>query len=154
MASNPDAEPDFYKMQPLGNAHAISQLPGKEDWDNQPLIIKSDPLQTSSTITPSDDNEDEDVDTVFDGMRFHSINGIHESRRHSLMAIHRRNSLVLARELSRRNSLLTPGTMVDTFLEPQPDDNEFFKEMDMLASLGDSSITDDEMVDILDRIIK
>lgn len=154
MASNPEQEPDFYKMQPLGVAHAISHLPRKKDWDNQPLIIKSDPLQTSSTITPSEDNEDEEVDTVFDGMRFHGINGIHASRRHSLMAIHRRNSLVLARELSRRNSLLTPGTTVDTFLEPQPDDNEFFKEMDMLASLGDSSITDDEMVDILDRIIK
>lgn len=68
------------------------------------------------------------------------------------MEIHRRNSLL------RRNSLISiQNGVADSdldFLQPQPDDDAFFKEMDMISSLGNSSLSDQEMVDILNKIIQ
>jgi len=158
MASNPEDEPDFYHMQPMAATTSLElDSPISQKKQDEVKSETADPVESDQGMPPLDEpivTSSDDTDYVFDNMPFHMIDAIHESRRHSLMAIHRRNSLALARELTRRNSLLTPGTGVDTFLQPQPDDDAFFNEMDMLSSLGNSSLTDQEMVNILDKIIK
>ena len=165
MASNPDAEPDFYHMSPLAattDATPTSTMEGEEEEnDNLKVMAASNAMQYMSSneatgSTAYQPETQEELEFVFGNMPFHSINQFPNNRRHSLMAI-RRNSL-----LSRRNSLVTPNTSENDFsrgrsiqvAQPQPDDDVFFKEMDMISTLGKSEISDRQMVDILDKIIK
>lgn len=169
MASNPDAEPIFYQMSPLGATTDATPTATMEERNKDKIKVASSstgqvmpPLSNpSSSAYPSPGSKEEldELDFVFGNMPFHSINQLQESRRHSLMAIQRRNTLV--KELSKRNSLVTPKSGEIEFtnaqaiqaMQSQPDDEVFFNEMDMISSLGNSAITDREMVDILDKII-
>jgi hypothetical protein len=167
MASNPDAEPDFYHMPPLAattDATPTSTMEEEEEEnDNSKVLAASKAMQYMSMpsneatgSTAYQPETQEELEFVFGNMPFHSINQFPDSRRHSLMAI-RRNSL-----LSRRNSLVTPNTSDNDFssgrsiqaAQPQADDDVFFNEMDMISTLGNSEISDRQMVDILDKIIK
>lgn len=209
MASNPDAEPNFYSMPFVGPrvdssiAPKIASAPIKSDvasvkseesisvspmppLNPDPIPSAIDPRSsfTSASSKSSDGsamvyathepmppltsssmyshpyllmaekNHVEDVAEHEFGMPFHSIEIPSSTRRHSL--------------LFRRNSLLTPEDVPvlpyaygPSFLN-QPtynqaqmiDDEEFYKEMDLISSLGNSSITDKEMSDILDKIIQ
>lgn len=89
------------------------------------------------------ENEPVDMDVVFDNMHFHALSD--GSRRHSLMMEpSRRLSMRLGRHGSFRNqrgSLILDG------------DVDFDKEMEMIACLGENSMSDNEMGDILDKII-
>ena len=115
---------------------------------------------SSSTVNPPD-NQQEELEYVFENMPFHGINQ-HGPRRHSL-TIQRCNSFIAAQLQSSANSLLvTPNTSendldnaqaVQTSQPLSEDASFFFLEMDMITSLGNSDITDTEMVEVLDKLI-
>lgn len=179
MASNPDAEPNFYTMTHMGpstepkcreeagmasptpspslssNQHGTTTTSNVYTADSGSSVLMP-PLSTSpyssnhrnhtrmniaSCNEDSNDNSNNSAfDYVFDNMPFHSIQK-YDSRRHSLLEISRRNSL-----LPKRNSLYSSS------LEPQPDDEEFFKEMDLISSLGDTALTDMDLGQILEKL--
>lgn len=181
MASNPDAEPNFYSMTPMGPSMKSEPREEATTASPTPLTTFSSNLTsattsscrhvavsaTSETIPPlsisshsmgyenknyAPDNNalspqeskgninDSAFDFVFDNMPFHSIRK-YDSRRHSLLDMSRRNSL-----LSKRNSIHRPT------LEPQSDDEEFFKEMDFISSLGDTALNDRDLGRILEKL--
>mmetsp|Transcript_6904 Transcript_6904/g.10370 ORF Transcript_6904/g.10370 Transcript_6904/m.10370 type:complete len:354 (+) Transcript_6904:139-1200(+) len=162
MASNPDAEPDFYHMPPLAATTDATPTSTMEEEENNLKVsagsnaVQYMPANEATESAAHQPKTQEELEFVFGNMPFHSINQFKESRRHSLMAI-RRNSL-----LSRRNSLVTPNTSDNDFssgqiiqaAQPQPDDDVFFNEMDMISTLGNSDISDRQMVHILNKIIK
>lgn len=108
--------------------------------------------------------EGEDLEFVFDNMPFHSIidRKNRETRRHSLLQPHSRRGS-LSNDCSGRNvkypnnsiSMSNFGSNQDNYNNLNLSGtgiNQFHNEMDMILSLGDAEITDDEMVDILERI--
>jgi Heat shock transcription factor len=175
MASNPEAEPDFYQMIPMGESvdapfSSAADLcpPDSAVLGKSPVPARVESLPplkevTSNFVSPeqSDDSyEQEHIEYVFGNMPFHSIDRSQESRRHSLMIVNRQNTL--GYDGFRKDSLVTPSASDDDLcsnegynmaLRPQPDDEIFFREMDLISSLGNSNITDSDMVNILDRII-
>jgi len=107
--------------------------------------------------------EGEDLEFVFDNMPFHSIDRKNrETRRHSLLQPHSRRGS-LSNDCSGKNvkypnnsiSMSNFGSNQDNYHDLNLSGtgiNQFHNEMDMILSLGDAEITDDEMVDILERI--
>jgi len=178
MASNPEAEPDFYQMIPMGESvdapfsSAADMCPsssnnfGARSAQTSKQNESLPPLEkVSSTFVSPEDSDDsidqEHIEYVFGNMPFHSIDTYQDSRRHSLLVFNRQSSLGL--DGLRRDSLVTPSASDDDLcsiedynmvLRPQYDDEVFFREMDLISSLGgNSNITDSDMVNILDKII-
>jgi hypothetical protein len=159
MASNPDTEPDFYSMPASGTSvpaspvtdtnsmSMMSQFNPQESltrhsayMPNLPSYPTTDMNQSFQTNFPSDD-----LEFVFDGMPFHAIEA---SRRNSLMS--RRDSQA---GNYRRNSLITPNAS-DYDSPMELDDELIFKEMDLINTLGGTQLlSDDEMGQILEKII-
>jgi hypothetical protein len=165
MASNPDAEPDFYTMAPMGSpcvetSDAILSTTSPAAHPASAMLAVQQvmpPLNISSNFafdqqTRLTNGNGEELDFVFDNMPFHTIDRSQESRRHSLLDLSRRNSF--AREMNQRNLMITPNSSDSEPSQPQPDDDIFFAEMDLISSLGSSAISDAEMGHILDRIIQ
>lgn len=178
MASNPEAEPDFYQMVPMGESvdAPFSSAADMCPPSSSTLIVETSqmskrveplpPLEevTSTFVSPEQSDgslENEDIEYVFGNMPFHSIDQCKESRRHSLLVVNRPNVFGLD-GFRRRDSLVTPNASDDDLcsmedysmaLRPQPDDEVFFREMDLISSLGNSNISDSDMVNILDKII-
>mmetsp|Transcript_6568 Transcript_6568/g.9816 ORF Transcript_6568/g.9816 Transcript_6568/m.9816 type:complete len:341 (-) Transcript_6568:232-1254(-) len=162
MPSNPDAEPDFYQMGPPMSPTTTttkticrhsSFLPEEENMDNIGSLL-------ALPMPPLPDQQE--VAYVFGDMPFHGLNQ-NGSRRHSLMTIQRRNSL-MAQLQSSANSALIPNTSENDLntnaqavqggsQPPRPEDEKFFHEMDMITSLGNSDITEQDMLQILDKLI-
>lgn len=181
MASNPEAEPDFYQMIPMGESvdapfsSAADMCPSSNSSANVGTLQTSGlaeplpPLEevTSNTFVSPEHSDNsvghEDIEYVFGNMPFHSIDQCQESRRHSLLIVNRLPNSVFCTDGLRRDSLVTPNASDDDLcsiedynmaLRPQADDEVFFREMDLISSLGHSSnISDSDMVNILDRII-
>merc|ERR1712038_74304 len=177
MASNPNQEPNFYRMSSmppsgsdqhgdtsfskltsLSSTHpdksssissSMKKVIPKKLPDKVHSSVSDDPtyrtMPLSAVVSSNEvkkDSEDEDMDDlnfVFDNMPFHVLDSNGSSRRHSLMDVSfaRRLSMKLA---SRRNSMLLV-------------DDEFEKEMEMIALMGEKDLTDEEMGDVLDKII-
>ena len=107
---------------------------------NLPSYPMNDMNQSFQTNFPPDD-----LEFVFDGMPFHTIEA---SRRNSLMS--RRDSQA---GNYRRNSLITPNAS-DYDSPMELDDELIFKEMDLINTLGGTQLlSDDEMGHILEKII-
>ena len=133
MASNPEQEPNFYKMQcmPASVAEADNFEKGQP---GQPASVPSavsycsslelnkpktlpcaQPLSYSGSdnnVKVEDDNDDDDLNFVFD-LPFHELDGSESTRRHSLMNPRRLSAISLSSlpphrlsmVFSRRNSL-------------------------------------------------
>lgn len=96
---------------------------------------------TNGNTNPLPNNQ---TNIVFDNMQFHALSEV--SRRHSLMmgtSLRR-----LSMQFGKRGSIIGNRASVNMV-----GDNEFDKEMEMICQLGDKSITDAQMGDILDKII-
>ncbi len=107
------------------------------------------------------DEDMNDLNFVFDNMPFHELTGSGTSRRHSLMdsqrvrrlsaqfrrnSSHRsslRNSLLLLDSEGRRSSVMTLAML----------DDEFEKEMESICQIGENVLSDQEMSELLDKII-
>lgn len=146
MASNPDTEPDFYSMPASGVSSPVSVSKGNHGGSSSSLTMPSLPsflLNDTASVTQNQLAND-DLEFVFDGMPFHTIEA---SRRNSLMS--RRDSQ--PGDYFRRSSFVTPNpSNVD--LNIGFEDDIIFKEMDVINSLG-IKLSDDEMGHILDKII-
>ena len=89
----------------------------------------------------ADHNQDNALDFVFDNMPFHSVE--ESPRRNSLtMSTARSRRYSIVKDFSRRNSV-----------DLQADGNSLDNEMDLILSLGDSYITEEEMIDVLEKIV-
>lgn len=176
MASNPDQEPNFYKMPPMPPLlSADSSIPIQTDQHGRNIRVtpdSSEPTRISSSAMPplelpnlktdvngvaaknsspldkSDGENDIDgLNFVFDGMPFHVLND-GTKRRHSLMDMARRRSLL------RRNSLITPNSSENSVMSMETD-ADFQQEIASVAELcGKKDMSDEDMCAILDRIIE
>jgi hypothetical protein len=175
MASNPDQEPNFYQMSIMPPSVPPSNSADAEPVNIEPLHVQQETTYNMSSSRPQEivssspsnyesyfnqmpmpvpssynrmypeiakENDQDQTNVVFD-MQFHELSEV--SRRHSLMiGTTRRLSMKLGQQGSFRNhrgSLIING------------DNDFDKEMEMIAQLGDKTLSDNEMGDILDKII-
>lgn len=124
--------------------------------NNYESYFNSTPMNTASSSYNSnnsmsmyyekvnENNTPEAAEKVFGDMQFHALEDV--SRRHSLMMdpITRRLSMKFSSRGSFRNNR---GSIVIC------GDNDFDEEMEMIAKLGDSSLSDNQLGDILDKII-
>mmetsp|Transcript_27448 Transcript_27448/g.42063 ORF Transcript_27448/g.42063 Transcript_27448/m.42063 type:complete len:367 (+) Transcript_27448:93-1193(+) len=152
MASNPDAEPNFYVMRPL-NHHlkrslkeepAASEVPSssvdpifsrrrqKRQHTRTTSLFQSDSASILSSSSVKREADNDDIDFVFSNMPFHSLKEETENirgRRHSLMD--RRSSL---RQRGVRRSSMT--------IEVQED---FKREIDTILSKVGTDAVDEDM---------
>jgi len=166
-ASNPDAEPDFYQMEPMSPAttkklHRHSFISEEEDMANIKALAASMPALPAGGLAPpsstvnTPDNQQE-LEYAFGNMPFHGINQ-NGSRRNSLMTSQHRKLLSAATSIvtpnTSENDLNTNAQAVQGGSQPpRPEDEKFFHEMDMITSLGNSDITEQDMLQILDKLI-
>lgn len=148
MASNPETEPDFYTMPASGLSTMSSPISVSKASiaDSSSMMMPSLPsfrLNDTASVTPNQ-IENDDLEFVFDGMPFHTIEA---SRRNSLMS--RRDPQF--GDYFRTNSFVTPNPS-DIDLSVGFEDDLIFKEMDIINSLG-VKLSDDEMGQILEKII-
>jgi len=121
-------------MPPLPSVAISQPVYQQEESPQNPLVRQQDHL-----------------DFVFDNMPFHSIadSPFQETkRRHSLMLPQNRRTTII-KDLARRNSLVGNSHV------PQDSTNDDIldNEMDLILSLGDSDITEIEMIDVFDKIV-
>jgi hypothetical protein len=189
MASNPDQEPNFYKMSPMPPSVAPIELEIKSpDENTQPLPSLSAQNEMPPLQVPS--NKDENINYVFGDMPFHELDS-GPSRRHSLMdyarrlsMTFRRNSLIKKNDdqpIERRSSALSRQSsasglksqsslsMFDQFKNTARRlsmqfggsrrnsvftvDDQFEKEMEVIAQLGEQDVSEVEFGNMLDKII-
>lgn len=157
MASNPDAEPNFYVMRPLNHylksslkeEPAANEVPSssvdaifsrrrqKRQHTRTTSIFQSDPAPMLPFSSVKREADNDDIDFVFSNMPFHSLKEETENirgRRHSLMD--RRYSL---RQSGARRSSMT--------IEEQED---FKREIDTILSKVGTDVVDEDMCSFLE----
>lgn len=191
MASNPDQEPNFYKMSPMPPSVAPIELDINSDGQTQPL--PSVPTQNEMPPLEVPPNKDE-INYVFGDMPFHELES-GSSRRHSLMDFARRLSMTFRRnsfiknndqpmegnDMLRRSSVLSRQSSAASGLKGQSSlsmfdqfkntarrlsmqfgsrrnsvfmvDDQFEKEMEVIAQLGEQDVSEVEFGNMLDKII-
>lgn len=153
MASNPDAEPNFYAMRPLN--HYLKRSSKEEPTANEVLSssvdtifsrrrqkrhhtrtassFKSDtaPIIPFSSVKRETDDDDDDIDFVFSNMPFHSLKETENNRgrRHSLM--------------DPRSSLSQCGARRSSMTIKEQED--FKRELDNILSKVGTDVVDENM---------
>jgi len=159
MASNPDAEPDFYSMRPLTSMSGQSPLTSLKTFTGRSLSNEntesnylfeerniSSPFQPIQKTcmdthkeTKADENQKEkDTDFVFDNMPFHSLSsdsGASYSRRHSLADI------MISRRASMSRASCDEGEV------------DINRDLDcLLSSFGNGVLSDMDLAHSLDNL--
>lgn len=160
MASNPDAEPNFYAMRPLNSylkssskeEQAANQAPSlsvdaifsrrrqKRQHMRTNSLFQPEPAPIVSSSSAKREADNDNIDFVFSNMPFHSLKEDTENnraRRHSLMD--RRCSL--RQSGARRSSM--------TFEEQEA----FQRELDTILSKAGTDITDEDMCCFLEEFL-
>ena len=192
MASNPDQEPNFYKMNPMPPSVAPVELDINADRQTQRPASESTQNEMPPLGVPS--NNDENINYVFGDMPFHELES-GSSRRHSLMDYAKRLSITFRRnsflknidhsmegnDMLRRSSVLSRQSSAASGLKSQNSlsmfdqfkntarrlsmqfgsrrnsvfmvDDQFEKEMEVIAQLGEQDVSEVEFGNILDKII-
>lgn len=178
MASNPDQEPNFYKMSTMP-----ASLPVIYEDDEPKMPPVNNPQSLNFNGGPLTKEESDHLNFVFGNMPFHALDA-NDSRRHSLMDYRRRLSMQLglqtptatmtneqlmesARRLSRRsslrrNSLRRSALLVNEALKYSighrnsmvMDDSAFQQEMEAIAqAAGEHDLSEQEFSNMIDKIV-